>query len=92
MRAGSLRAMYRIGTVRPDLVREFAHLPTLYTSDAEPQVRGYAALALSVLDTPQMSAALLRLRSDHAAFLYYEDSTLKEITVSEAARLAGGGG
>ncbi|KKM80443.1 hypothetical protein LCGC14_1339770 [marine sediment metagenome] len=24
MRAGSMRAMYRIGTVRPDLVREFA--------------------------------------------------------------------
>ena len=92
MRAGGMRAMYRIGTIRPELVREFAPLAIRYSADADAQVRGYAALALSVLDAPQMNDAFLRLRADHAAFLFYEDGTLREITVSEAASLAGGGG
>ena len=92
MRAGGMRAMYRIGTIRPELVREFAPLAIRYSADADAQVRGYAALALGVVDAPEKSDALWRLRADHAAFLYYEDSTLREITVREAARLAGGGG
>ena len=88
MRAGAMRAMYRIGASRPDLVQEFAPLAVLYSSDADPQVRGYSALALGQVESPDKSATLKRLSSDNAPFLFYDLEDLRNITVADVAQIA----
>ncbi len=88
MRAGAMRAMFRIGALRPELVREFIPLAIEHTRDGDPQVRGYAALALRAVggaDTEALLEGLAGLADDGAEFLYYDGSRLRLITVSDAS-------
>ena len=88
MRAGAMRAMSRIGAQRPELVREFIPLAIEHMADKDPQVRGYAALALRAAGGPEAGEALERLAGlagDKADFLYYDGSRLCLITVSDAS-------
>jgi HEAT repeat protein len=88
MRAGSLRAIWRIGAKRPGLVVEFAPLAAGYLRDPDPEVRGHAALALGAVGGAEHLPALGALASDTGAFLYYDGSALLELPVAEAARRA----
>ena len=88
MRPGALRAMYRIGRDRPELVELFADAPIEHKDDPNPQVRGYAALALSFVAPQGRAEALRKLGSDDARFSFYDGVELREITVAEAARMA----
>ena len=93
MREGALRTMWRVGQVRPELVAELAHVPLEHCEDENPQVRGYAALALRVLKegAPGRDAALSILSGDKAGFLLYDNTQLVETTVSSVAGPGGNG-
>ena len=47
LRPGALWSLYRIGSVRPDLVAEFGPVAEEYLDDPSPLVRGLAVLALA---------------------------------------------
>ncbi len=86
MRAGAMRAMYRIGSQRPPLVREFIPLALEHTGDKDPQVRGYAVLALRAAGGSEAQSALEALAGDEEGFPFYDGKDLRRVTVSEAAR------
>jgi hypothetical protein len=90
MRAGALRAMYRIGSVSQDLVRELVPVALEHMGDADPQVRGYAALALGAAGAPELKEMLNPLSADTTEFLFYDGGELRPISVGEAARMAMG--
>ena len=85
MRAGAMRARSRIGAQRPELVREFIPLALEHMEDKDPQVRGYAALALRAAGGFVDAGALSALAGDDAYFMYYDGSRLRLITVSDAS-------
>ncbi len=86
MRAGAMRAMFRIGAGRPLLVQEFIPLAIEHSGDLDPQVRGYSALALGAAGGPEAHDQLEGLAGDEERFLFYDGRGLRPITVSEAAR------
>lgn len=88
MRAGSLRAIWRIGGIRPELVAEFAPVAAGYLHDPDPAVRAHAALALGAVGGADHLPALGALASDADGFPYYDGSALRELAVAEAARRA----
>jgi hypothetical protein len=83
MRAGSLRAMWRIASVAREHVSEFAGIALTYLNDKDPQVRGYAALALGACGYGDTENALSALKDDSAGFLLYIDNELKNVKVSD---------
>ncbi|MCK4910535.1 MAG: hypothetical protein KAR83_02785 [Thermodesulfovibrionales bacterium] len=88
MRAGAMRAMSRIGAQKPELVREFIHLALEHSADKDPQVRGYAALALRAAGGADAEALLEGLAGDSEDFLYYDGRDLCQLHVSDAARFS----
>ena len=85
MRAGALRALARIASVRPDLVDAFRSVPEQYLDDPDPAVRGYAVVALIALGAEANRAALERAVKDEGEFLYYENDELISTEISSLA-------
>ncbi|TAN43319.1 MAG: hypothetical protein EPN22_10320 [Nitrospirae bacterium] len=80
-RAGVVRAMGRVGSVRPDLVL-FA-LPEMrpLLDDPNPNVRAQTAWALGVLNDKDSVGMLTALSRDEAAVDFYQDGELHKSTV-----------
>ena len=88
MRAGAMRAMSRIGAQRPELVQEFVPLALEHSADRDPQVRGYAALALGAARGVDVEALLEGMAGDNEPFLFYDGKDLRHLTVSESVHIA----
>jgi hypothetical protein len=82
-RAGARWGLWRISAVAPAAVREVAPALAASFADADPAVRGLAALALRGAGAPVPD-----LSADRAAFTLFDFRTgeLREATVAEAAQ------
>ncbi|MBI5100233.1 MAG: hypothetical protein HZB33_00125 [Nitrospirae bacterium] len=73
LRQGVLRAMARIGGVRPDLVAEQHTLVREYMGHADPITRAYAVMLAGVLKNKDLFDLLQPLAGDEAEVRLYED-------------------
>lgn len=80
-----LRALGRIGAVRPELLRgkAFHFIPLL--DDPDPEIRGYAAILLGNLGAHEARDDLTRLLGDSSSLEIYRQGTLERMTVSQLA-------
>lgn len=85
LRRGVIWAMGRIGKRNPELVQDA--IPSLIAalSDANPQVRGFAAWSLGEIGVEDAALELSRLRGDVNTVLIYEAGKLWQRTVGEVA-------
>ncbi len=80
-----LRALGRIGAIRPDLIRKaMLHLIPLL-QDGNPEIRGHAAALLGSLRALDAEPDLRRLVDDPAALEMYRNGELHERTVGQLA-------
>ncbi|MBA4371578.1 MAG: hypothetical protein C0402_01810 [Thermodesulfovibrio sp.] len=70
---GVLRAMVRIGEVRPELVRDQAELARTYLCHRDPLVRAYAIQLAGILCRDDLREALALLLQDETEVLLYTD-------------------
>jgi hypothetical protein len=87
-----LRAMGKIGEIRPDLLRRYSYpmIPLLRNPDSE--VRGYAAILLGHLKAYEAKADLTKLKDDMAPIDIYragqsEKTTLHQLATESLAKL-----
>jgi hypothetical protein len=80
-----LRALGKIGAVRPDLIREkaFHFVPLL--QDPDPEIRGYAAILLGNLGAHEAKDDLTRLADDSTGMEVYRDGQLEKQTIGQLA-------
>ena len=71
-----------------EFLQEFVPLALEHSSDKDPQVRGYAALALRAAGGADAEALLEGLAGDSEDFLYYDGRDLCQLHVSDAARFS----
>jgi HEAT repeat protein len=83
-RAGTRWALWRLAAVRPSAVAAAAPGLAASFTDADPAVRGHAALALSAACGPSATAALARDPAPLVVF-DYRTGTLRPTTVGELA-------
>lgn len=88
LQAGAAWAFGRIGSVRPDLVREAVPeiLPLLRSAD--PAVRGHAAWALGEIGAAEAVADLKALADDAGSVKIYINGRITETTVGKLAAAA----
>jgi hypothetical protein len=84
LRAGALRAMARVGEVRPDLTAAFAPVAEVRLEDPDPSVRGAALMALAPLGREHCPQVLAKA-GDEETFLFFDGDGLRPVSVSEAA-------
>ena len=70
---GVLRAMVRIGEVRPDLVKEQVQLVRTYLGHPDPVVRAYAIQLAGILCRDDLREAVMTLLQDETEVLLYAD-------------------
>ena len=80
-----LRALGKIGAVRPDLIRKttYRFIPLLQDPDTE--IRGYATILIGNLGAKEAKDDLTRLAEDTAAMEVYLDGRLEEQTIGQLA-------
>jgi hypothetical protein len=80
-----LRALGKIGKVRPDLIRKttYRFIPSL--QDPDPEVRGYAAILLGNLGAREAKDDLTRLGQDSEAVEVYKNGRLEKQTIGQLA-------
>ncbi|UCB48318.1 MAG: HEAT repeat domain-containing protein [Deltaproteobacteria bacterium] len=83
-----LRALGKIGVVRPDLIRKTAHRFIPFLQDPDPEIRGYAAILLGNLGAQEAKDALTRLAEDASAMEVYGDGRLEKQTIGQLASQA----
>ena len=83
-----LRALGRIGTMRPDLIRKAALYLIPLLQDGNPEVRGLAAALLGSLHAQDAKDDLRELVDDSAMLQVYGNGELQEQTVGQLAREA----
>lgn len=83
-RAGTRWALWRVAAVRPETVAAVAVRLAPSLADADPAVRGHAALALSAASSPAASAGLARDPAPLVVF-DYRTGTLRSTTVGDVA-------
>lgn len=86
LRAGALRALWRIASVRPDLMEDYRKVPEQYLEDPDEQVRGYAVRALIALGVDENREALVRAASDTGEFLLYDEGELGPVSIAQLAK------
>ncbi len=84
LRTGALWSLYRIGSVRPDLVAEFAPVAEEYLADPSPLVRALSVMALRALKAG--ADALGRARPDETPVRIYRGGAFQDTTVGKLAR------
>ncbi|MGQ9513051.1 DVU0298 family protein [Thermodesulfitimonas sp.] len=85
LQAGVVWAFGRIGSVRPELVREVVPELRGLLGSPDPQVRGCAAWALGEMGAAEVTADLRELTGDAARVRIYLDGNLTEKTVGALA-------
>ena len=80
-----LRALVRIGQVRPDLLGKASYLVTTLLKDQDPQVRGQAALLLGNLRVAEAKEDLKGLLDDPCETQVYKAGLLEKRTVGDLA-------
>ncbi len=80
-----LRALGKIGKVRPDLIRKKALHFIPFLQDPDPEIRGYAAILLGNLGAQEARDDLTRLGDDSAVMEVYRNGTLEKLTVGKLA-------
>ena len=80
-----LRALGKIGKVRPDLIRKTTYRFIPFLQDSDPEIRGYAAILLGNLGAHEAKDDLTRLGEDSAAVEVYRDGRLKKQTIGQLA-------
>ena len=83
-----LRALGRIATMRPDLIRKAALYLIPLLQDGNPEVRGLAAALLGSLHAQDAKDDLRELVDDSAMLQVYGNGELQEQTVGQLAREA----
>ena len=87
-RPGSVWAMGRIASVRPDMVNFIVNDLLEIMNDKNPSVRGYAAWVAGVLGDTTMIEALRKLLADENQIIFYLEGRLLKKSVSEIANEA----
>jgi hypothetical protein len=80
-----LRALGKIGAVKPDLIREAAYRFIPLLQDPDPEIRGYATILLGNLGAQEAKDDLTRLAEDTAAMEVYADGRLEKQTIGQLA-------
>jgi hypothetical protein len=85
-KAGTLRAIGRLGAVAGDRVREVTPAVASALRDSDPQVRGMAVWCLNEVGSAELLADHPELLSDEGTVDLYEDGRLVRTTVSRLVR------
>lgn len=80
-----LRALGKIGGVRPDIIRKKAFYFVPLLDDLDPEIRGYTTILLGNLGASETKDELTQLLSDSAEIEIYEDGTLEKRTIGQLA-------
>jgi len=80
-----LRALGKIGKVRPDLIRKTTYRFIPFLQDPDPEIRGYAAILLGNLGAREAKDDLTRLGEDSEAVEVYRQGRLKKQTIGQLA-------
>jgi len=83
-----LRALGKIGAVRPDLVRNTTYRFITFLQDPDSEIRGYAAILLGNLGAQEAKDDLKRLQKDASAIEIYRNGALEKWTVGKLASQA----
>ncbi len=85
-RPGVIRAMFRIGEVRQDLIAFILKDLKDMLIDNNPAVRGYAALIIGMLRDRSYIEGLKELLKDDNKMLFFQDGAIVEKKVSDIAK------
>lgn len=85
---GVLRAMVRIGEVRPELVKEQAGLARRYLGHADPLVRAYAIQLAGILCQDDLREALVPFLQDETEVLLYTEGQFVSHLIRTLAAVA----
>jgi HEAT repeat protein len=80
-----LRAMVKIGQIRPDLLGKASYLVVTLLKEQDPQVRGQAAILLGNLRVAEAKEDLKRLLDDRCEVDVYKGGFLEKRTVGDLA-------
>lgn len=86
--AGTLRATGRIGRINEEMISYAIPIILPYLNSTDASIRGYAVYALGELGAIGAKFRLEGLTSDHGKFLFYEEGSLKEVSVGQMASRA----
>ncbi len=86
LRRGVLRAMVRIGEVRPDLVAEQHMLVREYLCHPDATARAYAILLAGILKQEELFGFLKPLAEDDTEVKLYDDGEIRTFRISELVR------
>jgi len=86
LRRGVLRAIFRIGEVRPDLIDISGEFIMPYLSDEDPVVRAYSLLVAGVYKLGEILPAISELKDDSATVTLFSGGDFSSTSVG---RLAG---
>jgi hypothetical protein len=85
LRPGVLRALFRIGELRPDLIRISMDFINVYLRDPDALVRTYALLIAGAYGLREAAAASRELLKDGSTVTLYEDGELLIVNVGQVA-------
>jgi hypothetical protein len=85
LRPGVLRAIFRIGELRPDLIRISVDFINEYLRDPDALVRTYALLIAGAYGLREAAAASRELLNDGSRVTLYEDGELSIVNVGQVA-------
>jgi hypothetical protein len=83
-----LRALGKIGAVRPDLFRKTTDRFIPFLQDPNPEIRGYAAILLGNSGAQEAEDDLKRLQNDATVMEIYKNGVLEKWTVGKLASQA----
>lgn len=85
LRQGVLRAIFRIGEVRPDLISVSEELIASFLREKDPVVRTYALLIAGAYELDKNLSAISALKNDAAVVMLYEDGDFRFMRVGQTA-------
>ena len=85
LRPGVLRAIFRIGEVRPDLISVSAEFTDPFLRDEDPQVRAYALLISRAYKLRGTLPAISALKNDRSIVTLYRDAGFVSMSVGQLA-------
>jgi hypothetical protein len=80
-----LRALGKIGGVRPDLIRKVTSRFIPLLQDPDPEIRSYAAILLGNSGSHEAKAGLTKLQGDMTEIKIYRDGDLEKRTIGQLA-------
>lgn len=83
--ADVLRALCKIGSARPDLLRSTSFQVTVLLQDPDPEIRGYAAIFLGRAGVREARTELEKLLDDPSEMETYKDGFLEKKSVGHLA-------